>query len=171
MRRQMPTGTIRRKWNPINVCSYHLRGGATRSRRSRTHRDRDRRLDAVRDSGKIHLSDAIVGQISFFVNAGVRFIEEIAKMRTFTRCGRNLSNPLRRRGRHLRLFATACRSTPSASPNKAENNVQRIVLEMLGVTLSADARDARCNCGVEQASVSAPPTSSEPADAAVSLRE
>jgi len=76
------------KWNPINVCSYHLQeAGATPVQEIAyalaTAIDV---LDAVRDSGKIEISQMphVVGRISFFVNGGVRFIEEIAKMRTFT---------------------------------------------------------------------------------------
>jgi (2R)-ethylmalonyl-CoA mutase len=76
------------KWNPINVCSYHLQeAGATPVQEIAyalaTAIDI---LDAVRDSGKVeaHQMPHVVGRISFFVNSGVRFIEEIAKMRTFT---------------------------------------------------------------------------------------
>ena len=85
----------------------------------------------------------VVGRISFFVNAGVRFVEEMCKMRAFVAAlGRAHPRALRRRGRRSSAgSATACRSTPSGlTEAQPENNVQRIVLEMLGVTLSKDAR-------------------------------
>jgi len=84
----------------------------------------------------------VVGRISFFVNAGVRFIEEIAKMRTFTamwdeicRTRYHVDDPSLRRFR----YGVQVNSL-GLTEQQPENNVQRIVLEMLGVTLSADAR-------------------------------
>src|SRR5487761_2424599 len=134
------------KWNPINVCSYHLQeAGATPVQEIAyalaTAIDV---LDAVRDSGKIQPAQMprVVGQISFFVNAGVRFIEEIAKMRTFTamwdeicRTRYGVDDPSLRRFR----YGVQVNSL-GLTEQQPENNVQRIVLEMLGVTLSADAR-------------------------------
>ena len=134
------------KWNPINVCSYHLQeAGATPVQEIAyalaTAIDI---LDAVRDSGKIEPSQMphVVGRISFFVNAGVRFIEEIAKMRTFTamwdeicRTRYGVDDPSFRRFR----YGVQVNSL-GLTEQQPENNVQRIVLEMLGVTLSADAR-------------------------------
>ncbi len=134
------------KWNPINVCSYHLQeAGATPVQEIAyalaTAIDV---LDAVRDSGKIdpaHLPH-VVGRVSFFVNAGVRFIEEVAKMRTFTsmwdeicRTRYGVEDPSLRRFR----YGVQVNSL-GLTEQQPENNVQRIVLEMLGVTLSADAR-------------------------------
>jgi (2R)-ethylmalonyl-CoA mutase len=134
------------KWNPINVCSYHLQeAGATPVQEIAyalaTAIDV---LDAVRDSGKIEISQMphVVGRISFFVNGGVRFIEEIAKMRTFTamwdeicRTRYDVDDPSLRRFR----YGVQVNSL-GLTEQQPENNVQRIVLEMLGVSLSADAR-------------------------------
>ncbi len=134
------------KWNPINVCSYHLQeAGATPVQEIAyalaTAIDI---LDAVRDSGKVEPTQMpnVVGRISFFVNAGVRFIEEIAKMRTFTamwdeicRTRYGVQDPSLRRFR----YGVQVNSL-GLTEQQPENNVQRIVLEMLGVTLSADAR-------------------------------
>jgi (2R)-ethylmalonyl-CoA mutase len=134
------------KWNPINVCSYHLQeAGATPVQEIAyalaTAIDV---LDAVRDSGKVADDQMpnVVGRISFFVNAGVRFIEEIAKMRTFTAMWDEIC-----RDRYgvqdasLRRFRYGVQvNSLGLTEQQPENNVQRIVLEMLGVTLSADAR-------------------------------
>jgi (2R)-ethylmalonyl-CoA mutase len=134
------------KWNPINVCSYHLQeAGATPVQEIAyalaTAIDV---LDAVRDSGKVEKSQMphVVGRISFFVNGGVRFIEEIAKMRTFTamwdeicRTRYDVQDPSLRRFR----YGVQVNSL-GLTEQQPENNVQRIVLEMLGLTLSADAR-------------------------------
>jgi (2R)-ethylmalonyl-CoA mutase len=134
------------KWNPINVCSYHLQeAGATPVQEIAyalaTAIDV---LDAVRDSGKVHAHQMpdVVGRISFFVNGGVRFIEEIAKMRSFTamwdeicRTRYGVQDPSLRRFR----YGVQVNSL-GLTEQQPENNVQRIVLEMLGLTLSADAR-------------------------------
>ena len=134
------------KWNPVNVCSYHLQeAGATPAQEIAyalaTAIDV---LDAVRDSGKVEaeLMPEVVGRISFFVNAGVRFIEEVAKMRAFTamwdvicRTRYGVDDPSLRRFR----YGVQVNSL-GLTEQQPENNVQRIVLEMLGVTLSADAR-------------------------------
>ncbi len=134
------------KWNPINVCSYHLQeAGATPAQEiAYSLATAIDVLDAVRDSGKVDaaLMPEVVGRISFFVNAGVRFIEEIAKMRTFTamwdeicRTRYHVDDPSLRRFR----YGVQVNSL-GLTEQQPENNVQRIVLEMLGVTLSADAR-------------------------------
>jgi (2R)-ethylmalonyl-CoA mutase len=134
------------KWNPINVCSYHLQeAGATPVQEIAyalaTAIDI---LDAVRDSGKVQASQMprVVGRMSFFVNAGVRFIEEIAKMKTFTamwdeicRTRYGVDDPSLRRFR----YGVQVNSL-GLTEQQPENNVQRIVLEMLGVVMSADAR-------------------------------
>jgi ethylmalonyl-CoA mutase len=134
------------KWNPINVCSYHLQeAGATPVQEIAyalaTAIDI---LDAVRDSGALAPAQMpqVVGRISFFVNAGVRFIEEIAKVRTFTalwdeicRTRYGVEDPSLRRFR----YGVQVNSL-GLTEQQPENNVTRIVLEMLGVTLSADAR-------------------------------
>jgi (2R)-ethylmalonyl-CoA mutase len=134
------------KWNPVNVCSYHLQeAGATPVQEIAyalaTAIDI---LDAVRDSGKIDPSQLaqVVGRISFFVNSGIRFVEEIAKMRAFTamwdricRERYGVDDPALRRFR----YGVQVNSL-GLTEQQPENNVQRIVLEMLGVTMSADAR-------------------------------
>ena len=133
-------------WNPINVCSYHLQeAGATPVQEIAyalaTAIDI---LDAVRDSGKVspEKMPEVVGRVSFFVNAGIRFVEEIAKMRAFTsmwdaicRDRYHVEDPTLRRFR----YGVQVNSL-GLTEQQPENNVQRIVLEMLGVTLSADAR-------------------------------
>ena len=134
------------KWNPINVCSYHLQeAGATPVQEiAYSLATAIDVLDAVRDSGKISAAQMphVVERISFFVNAGVRFIEEIAKMRTFTamwdeicRTRYGVEDPTMRRFR----YGVQVNSL-GLTEQQPENNVQRIVLEMLGVALSADAR-------------------------------
>ena len=134
------------KWNPINVCSYHLQeAGATPVQEIAyalaTAIDI---LDGVRDSGKISPDQLpeVVGRISFFVNAGIRFVEEIAKMRAFTemwdricRDRYGVTDPTMRRFR----YGVQVNSL-GLTEQQPENNIQRIVLEMLGVTMSADAR-------------------------------
>jgi ethylmalonyl-CoA mutase len=134
------------KWNPINVCSYHLQeAGATPVQELAyalaTAVDV---LDAVRDSGQVAPEDfaQVVGRISFFVNAGIRFVEELCKMRAFTQlwdriCAERygVTDPKLRRFR----FGLQVNSL-GLTEAQPENNVARIVLEMLGVTLSKDAR-------------------------------
>jgi ethylmalonyl-CoA mutase len=133
-------------WNPINVCSYHLQeAGATPVQEVAyalaTAVDV---LDAVRDSGKVDPArlPQVVGRISFFLNAGVRFVEEVAKVRAFTRLWDEIcrtrygvEDPALRRFR----YGVQVNSL-GLTEQQPENNVTRIVLEMLGVTLSADAR-------------------------------
>jgi (2R)-ethylmalonyl-CoA mutase len=134
------------KWNPINVCSYHLQeAGATPTQEvAYALATAIGVLDAVRDSGKIDASElpAVVGRISFFVNAGIRFVEETCKVRAFTRlwdsiCAERygVGDPKLRRFRYGVQVNSL--GLTEAQP---ENNVPRIVLEALGVTLSKDAR-------------------------------
>ncbi|OEV12503.1 protein meaA [Streptomyces nanshensis] len=134
------------KWNPINICSYHLQeAGATPVQEiAYAMSTAIAVLDAVRDSGQVpqeRMGD-VVARISFFVNAGVRFIEEMCKMRAFTRIWDRVTrerygieNPKQRRFRYGVQVNSL--GLTEAQP---ENNVQRIVLEMLAVTLSKDAR-------------------------------
>ncbi len=134
------------KWNPINVCSYHLQeAGATPVQEiAYAMCTAIAVLDAVRDSGQVRDEDfgAVVARISFFVNAGVRFVEEMCKMRAFVQLWDDLT-----RERYGVLDAKQRRFRYGVQVNslglteaQPENNVQRIVLEMLGVTLSKDAR-------------------------------
>src|SRR5689334_5423021 len=134
------------KWNPINICSYHLQeAGATPVQEiAYSLSTAIAVLDAVKASGQVpddRFGD-VCARISFFVNAGVRFVEEMCKMRAFTRLWDQLlqdrygvSDPKQRRFRYGVQVNSL--GLTEAQP---ENNVQRIVLEMLGVTLSKDAR-------------------------------
>ncbi len=134
------------KWNPINICSYHLQeAGATPVQElAYSLSTAVAVLDAVRDSGQVPEDEfaEVVARISFFVNAGVRFVEEMCKMRAFvqlwdelTRERYGVTDPKARRFRYGVQVNSL--GLTEAQP---ENNVQRIVLEMLAVTLSKDAR-------------------------------
>ena len=134
------------KWNPINICSYHLQeAGATPVQElAYALCTAISVLDTVKDSGQVSEDDfaKVVGRISFFVNASVRFVEEVCKMRAFvelwdeiTRERYGVTDPKMRRFRYGVQVNSL--GLTEAQP---ENNVQRIVLEMLGVTLSKDAR-------------------------------
>ncbi|HEY3528684.1 MAG TPA: protein meaA [Nocardioides sp.] len=133
-------------WNPINICSYHLQeAGATPTQElAYALCTAISVLDAVKASGQVSEDDfgTVVGRISFFVNSGVRFVEEMCKMRAFVRLWDELTrdrygvdDPKMRRFRYGVQVNSL--GLTEAQP---ENNVQRIVLEMLGVTLSKDAR-------------------------------
>ena len=134
------------KWNPTNVCSYHLQeAGATPVQElAFALATAEAVLDAVKASGQVPGADfaRVVGRISFFVNAGVRFITEICKMRAFTdlwdeicRERYGVEDPKLRRFR----YGVQVNSLGLTEP-QPENNVYRILLEMLAVTLSKDAR-------------------------------
>jgi (2R)-ethylmalonyl-CoA mutase len=133
-------------WNPINICSYHLQeAGATPTQElAYSLCTAIAVLDAVKASGQVSEGDfgKVVGRMSFFVNAGVRFVEEMCKMRAFARMWDDLTrqryaveDPKMRRFRYGVQVNSL--GLTEAQP---ENNVPRIVLEMLGVTLSKDAR-------------------------------
>jgi (2R)-ethylmalonyl-CoA mutase len=134
------------KWNPINVCSYHLQeAGATPVQEvAYALATAIGVLDAVRDSGKVEPSEipAVVGRMSFFVNAGIRFVEETCKVRALTRMWDRIC--LERYGvadPRLRRFRYGVQvNSLGLTEAQPENNVPRIVLEALGVTLSRDAR-------------------------------
>ncbi len=134
------------KWNPMNVCSYHLQeAGATPVQEiAYSLATAIDVLDAVRDSGQVDDEQftKVVASVSFFVNAGIRFIEETCKMRAFTEMWDRITadrygitDPKARRFRYGVQVNSL--GLTEAQP---ENNVQRIVLEMLAVTLSKDAR-------------------------------
>ncbi|MBC9821629.1 protein meaA [Terrabacter sp. MAHUQ-38] len=134
------------RWNPINICSYHLQeAGATPVQEiAYAMSTAVAVLDAVRDSGQLPADEfaSVVARISFFVNAGVRFVEEMCKMRAFVQLWDELT-----RERYGVTDAKARRFRYGVQVNslglteaQPENNVQRIVLEMLAVTLSKDAR-------------------------------
>jgi ethylmalonyl-CoA mutase len=134
------------KWNPINVCSYHLQeaGASPVQEIAYAMCTAIAVLDAVRDSGQVppdRMGD-VVARISFFVNAGVRFVEEMCKMRAFavlwdeiTQDRYGIEDPKQRRFRYGVQVNSL--GLTEAQP---ENNVQRIVLEMLAVSLSRNAR-------------------------------
>ena len=134
------------KWNPLNICSYHLQeAGATPVQElAYALSTAVCVLDSVKDSGQVAEADfeKVVGRISFFVNSGVRFVEEMCKMRAFGRLWDEITqerygvqDPKMRRMRYGVQVNSL--GLTEAQP---ENNVQRIVLEMLGVTMSKDAR-------------------------------
>jgi len=132
------------KWNPINVCSYHLQeAGATPVQEiAYALCAATAVLDAIRERVPAEQMGEVVGRISFFVNAGVRFVEEMCKMRAFarlwdtiTRERYGIADPARRR---LRYGVQV--NSLGLTEVQPENNVQRIVLEMLAVTLSKHAR-------------------------------
>ena len=134
------------KWNPVNVCSYHLQeAGATPVQEiAYSLANAIAILDAVRSSAKLGEEELpqVVGRISFFVNAGVRFVEETCKMRAFARIWDRIC--LERYGvrdPRLRRFRYGVQvNSLGLTEQQPENNVTRIVLEALGVTLSGSAR-------------------------------
>ncbi|KIF72415.1 protein meaA [Streptomyces sp. AcH 505] len=134
------------RWNPINICSYHLQeAGATPVQEiAYAMSTAVAVLDAVFASGQIadDRKGEVVSRISFFVNAGVRFVEEMCKMRAFSRIWDQLTRE--RYGvedaKQRRFRYGVQVNSLGLTEAQPENNVQRIVLEMLGVTLSKDAR-------------------------------
>ena len=134
------------KWNPINVCPYHLQeAGATPVQElAYGLANAIAVLDAVRESGQVTFDEfpEVVGRISFFIDAGVRFVEEMCKMRAFTQMwDRICSERYGVTDEKLRRFRYGMQvNSLGLTEEQPENNVQRIVLEMLGVTLSKDTR-------------------------------
>ncbi len=134
------------KWNPINVCSYHLQeAGATPVQEiAYALATAIGVLDAVRESGQVDNDQfpAVFASISFFVNAGIRFVEETCKMRAFTelwdRIGLERYGITDEKARRFRYGVQV--NSLGLTEAQPENNVQRIVLEALGVTLSKRAR-------------------------------
>ena len=138
--REMP------KWNPMNVCSYHLQeAGATPTQElAFALATAVAVLDKVKASGEVPDEDFgnVVGRISFFVNAGLRFITELCKMRAFaqlwdeiTASRYGVADPKNR------LFRYGVQvNSLGLTEQQPENNVARILIEMLAVTLSKKAR-------------------------------
>ena len=134
------------KWNAINICSYHLQEvGATPVQEiAFSLANAVDILDAVKSSGQV--SDEqfpqVFSSISFFVNAGIRFIEEVCKMRAFVdlwaRIGMERYSITDQRALRFRYGVQV--NSLGLTEAQPENNVQRIVLEMLAVTLSKNAR-------------------------------
>ncbi len=131
------------KWNPINICSYHLQeAGATPVQEvAFALANACAVLDRVRQRPGVSMPD-VIGAMSFFVNAGIRFIEEMCKLKAFTRLWDRLTrerygveDAVKRRFR----YGVQVNSL-GLTAQQPENNVQRIVLEMLAVTLSKEAR-------------------------------
>ena len=132
------------KWNPMNVCSYHLQeAGATPEQElAFALATATAVLDELQERVPAHDFPKLVGRISFFVNAGIRFVTEMCKMRAFvdlwdeiceTRYG--VENPKYRRFR----YGVQVNSL-GLTEQQPENNVYRILIEMLAVTLSKNAR-------------------------------
>lgn len=134
------------KWNPINVCSYHLQeAGATPEQElAFALANALAVLDAVKASGQVPPAEfpEVVGRISFFCNAGIRFITELCKMRAFTELWDEIC--LKRYGVEdpkLRRFRYGVQvNSLGLTEQQPENNVYRILLEMLAVVLSKNAR-------------------------------
>ena len=134
------------KWNPTNICSYHLQeAGATPVQEiAFALSNAICILDTVKESNQIPDEDfpKVVGRISFFVNAGIRFVEELCKMRAFTEMWDEIcqdrygvDEPKYRRFR----YGVQVNSL-GLTAQQPENNVARIIIEMLAVTLSKNSR-------------------------------
>jgi ethylmalonyl-CoA mutase len=142
------TWTLREvpRWNPINVCSYHLQeaGADPVLEAAFTMSNAIAVVDSVRATGRVNDDDVprLVGRMSFFLNAGIRFVEELCKVRAMARlwdriCRERygLEDPKHRRFR----YGVQVNSL-GLTAEQPENNIYRIFLEMLAVTLSKDAR-------------------------------
>jgi (2R)-ethylmalonyl-CoA mutase len=134
------------KWNPINVCSYHLQeaGATPQQELAFALANAIAVLDAVKASGAVTGRDfeEVVGRISFFVNAGLRFITELCKMRAFAELWEEITRE--RYGvtaeKHRRFRYGVQVNSLGLTEQQPENNVYRILIEMLAVTLSKNAR-------------------------------
>ena len=130
-------------WNPMNLCSYHLQeAGATPVQEiAFTLANACTILDRVKQRPGVSIPD-VVGQLSFFVNAGIRFVEEMCKLKAFARLWDRLTRErygvADARKRRFRYGVQV--NSLGLTAQQPENNVQRIVLEMLAVTLSKEAR-------------------------------
>ena len=142
------THTVRNvpKWNPINVCSYHLQeAGATPVQEiAYAMANAIGVLDGVLESGQVPPEEmpAVVGRISFFVNAGIRFVEETCKLRAMGRLWtRIVEERYGVKDEKLARFRYGVQvNSLGLTEAQPENNVQRIVLETLAVTLGRDSR-------------------------------
>ncbi|MBT8453502.1 MAG: protein meaA [Deltaproteobacteria bacterium] len=134
------------KWNPINICSYHLQeAGATPTQElAYALATAIGVLDAVKATGRVPDEEfgKVVARMSFFVNAGIRFVEELCKMRAFVelwdRVTRERYGVTDAKQRRFRYGIQV--NSLGLTEQQPENNMIRIVLEMLAVTLSKDAR-------------------------------
>ena len=155
------------RWNPVNICSYHLQeAGATPVQEiAYAMATAIAVLDEVRPRVGEERMSAVFARISFFVNAGVRFVEEHAKLRAMAVLWGGLGRE--RYGvtdpRHLRFRYGVQVNSLGLTESQPENNVQRIVLEALAVTLGRDARAPRHPAprrGTRRSASRAPGTSS-----------
>ena len=134
------------KWNPMNVCSYHLQeAGATPMQElAFSLANAIAVLDAVKARGQVPTEDfpQVVGRISFFVNAGIRFVTEICKMRAFAEMWDDITrNRYGVEDAKQRLFRYGVQvNSLGLTEQQPENNVYRILLEMLAVVMSKNAR-------------------------------
>ncbi len=134
------------KWNPINVCSYHLQeaGATPQQELAFALANAIAVLDAVKASGAVTGRDfeEVVGRISFFVNAGLRFITELCKMRAFAELWEEITRERYgvREEKHRRFRYGVQVNSLGLTEQQPENNVYRILIEMLAVTLSKNAR-------------------------------
>lgn len=134
------------KWNPVNVCPYHLQEAGATPVQELAYGMANALcfLDAVKASGQVNGADfdKAVGRISFFMDASLRFIEEICKMRAFNKMWDKITAERYgvKEAKYRRLRYGVQVNSLGLTEKQPENNVQRIILEMLGVTLSRDAR-------------------------------
>lgn len=134
------------KWNPMNVCSYHLQEAGATPEQELAYALATAKavLDTVKERGEIAAADfaRAVGRISFFVNAGIRFVTEMCKMRAFVdlwdEICRERYSVADAKFRRFRYGVQV--NSLGLTEQQPENNVSRILLEMLAVTLSKDAR-------------------------------
>jgi len=134
------------KWNPMNVCSYHLQeaGATPQQELAYALANAIAVLDAVKASGEVkgEAFEEVAGRISFFVNAGIRFVAELCKMRAFCELWDEIT--FARYGvkneKHRRFRYGVQVNSLGLTEQQPENNVYRILIEMLAVTLSRGAR-------------------------------
>ena len=133
------------KWNPMNVCSYHLQeAGATPVQElSYALATAVAVLDTVKEAGvSEEVFEDVVGRISFFVNAGMRFVTELCKMRAFTELWEEITRDRYGvKNEKMRRFRYGVQvNSLGLTEQQPENNVYRILLETLAVVLSKNAR-------------------------------
>ncbi len=134
------------RWNPINVCSYHLQeaGAEPVQELAFALANAIAVLDRVRQSGAVPEAafERVVGRVSFFVNAGIRFIGEMCKMRAFARLWDEICRSRYgvEEAKHRRFRYGVQVNSLGLAEQQPENNVYRILLEMLAVVLSKEAR-------------------------------
>ena len=134
------------RWNPTNVCSYHLQeAGATPEQELAFALSTAKAvIDAVKDTGQVPEADMprLIGRLAFFVNAGMRFITEMCKMRAFVRLWDEITRETYgvEEAKYRRFRYGMQVNSLGLTEQQPENNVYRILIEMLSVVLSKDAR-------------------------------